>query len=172
MTRRPRKKLFFGFLAVYLVGVGFFYLSTVVRHDEQGDAQKKPSWTLKEKREKYSSLFWAGIPNMLKETRVDTGKYSNMSLGDYAGPASCEECHKDQYDAWLKHPHRFMNAIATRETVHGDFSERANMTYLGGTFSFYHKDDQYFMELVRGEIRRTYSVERTIGSRFLQYYVG
>ncbi|MDP6355098.1 MAG: hypothetical protein QF473_08365, partial [Planctomycetota bacterium] len=47
---------------------------------------------------------------------------SNASPSDYVGAESCRECHEKQHDGWMHHAHRKMNALATKETVLGDFS--------------------------------------------------
>ncbi len=43
---------------------------------------------------------------------------------------------------------------------------------MGGRATFYREDGQYRMKLVRGQVERTYSIFRTVGSWFFQYYVG
>ena len=73
---------------------------------------------------------------------------------------------------WSQHPHRWMNALATEETVKGDFDGQASITYLKGTATFYRQGDDYRMKLERDGVRRVYQVTQTIGSRFFQYCVG
>jgi predicted CXXCH cytochrome family protein len=65
-----------------------------------------------------------------------------------------------------------MNALADEVTVKGDFSGTAAISYRGGRATFYRQDDKFFMGLQRADVRRTYEVTQTIGSRFFQYYVG
>jgi predicted CXXCH cytochrome family protein len=117
------------------------------------------------------ALLWDGIPAEYQQGRQDTGDSSNIYRRDYAGPDACQNCHKQQYAGWSQHPHRWMNARAEGSLVKGDFSDR-RMAYLGGEVTFTKVDDSYRMRLKRGDIRREYAVDQTIGSRFFQYYVG
>lgn len=66
----------------------------------------------------------------------------------------------------------WMNALASAETVKGDFSDTAQLDYRGGRAEFRRDQAGDRMRLTRGPVRRGYSVTRTIGSRFFQYYVG
>ncbi|MFB3104245.1 MAG: hypothetical protein ACE1ZA_04880, partial [Pseudomonadales bacterium] len=97
---------------------------------------------------------------------------SNIHPTDYAGPESCKECHRNNYNDWFGHAHRRMNALAGEGTVEGDFSERAEISYLGGQARFLREGNGYRMDLARGSTHRRYEVTQTIGSRFFQYYVG
>lgn len=118
------------------------------------------------------SLWWDGIPDAIQENRVETGAESNITRADYSGPEACQKCHTANYDAWSKHPHRWMNALAGEATVKGDFSGNADIEYLGGKVHCDRDGDRYRMELARGNVRRLYEITQTIGSRFYQYYVG
>ncbi len=120
----------------------------------------------------HSILWWDSVPESLQQASVGPGPVSNIRFQDYQGPDSCEKCHSTRYQAWSKHSHRWMNAQANRETVKGDFSGQATIQYRGGRGTFFHRDGSYRMRLVRGELQRTYQIERTVGSRFFQYYVG
>lgn len=144
--------------------------------------------------------WWDPIPETLKEASVPlkpnlaagesrpvaaSGAASNIAFGDYSGPDSCRKCHPKQHAAWSEHPHRWMNTVATTETVLGDF-EQASAAYLGGRAAFFREpgvadvaeakpaatDSGYRMLLERDGVRRLYQVTQTIGSRFYQYYVG
>ena len=68
------------------------------------------------------TLWWDGLPADLRDHLVRTGEQSNVHPRDYAGPDSCKRCHKDKYESWSRHPHRWMNALADETTVKGDFS--------------------------------------------------
>ncbi|MBW3599209.1 MAG: cytochrome c family protein [Planctomycetes bacterium] len=117
-------------------------------------------------------FWWDAFPEPLREAAIATGPQSNMHRTDYAGPDSCRECHQENYEQWSRHPHRHMNALATAETVAGDFSGEQTIHYLGGEASFYREADGFRMKLERDETRIVYEVRQTIGSRFFQYYVG
>lgn len=117
-------------------------------------------------------LSWDGLTEAEREAGVLAAMVSNIRHRDYAGAESCRDCHRENYEKWTHHAHRLMNAEATDETVLGHFNDGPPMAYLGGTARFYQEAGQRFMKLERGDVRRTYRVTRTIGSRFTQYYVG
>lgn len=119
-----------------------------------------------------TTAWWSEAPGELRKDAVDTGTNSNILQADYTGPQACAECHQDKYDAWSLHAHRWMNATAIPAHVKGDFSGKAAIEYQGGVGTFYQEDGQYRMKLARGPVMRVYSVARTIGSRFFQYYTG
>ena len=117
-------------------------------------------------------MYWEKVPDRIRDGAVDTGERSNVRRRDYAGAESCQECHEDNYHGWAQHPHRFMSSMATKEFVLGDFSGNATIEYQGGIGRFYMEGDKYRMKLERGGKSWTYAVNRTIGSRFTQYYIG
>ncbi len=116
--------------------------------------------------------WWDEIPNDVMSRVVHSVGESNIHPDDYVGPESCKSCHQENYDAWSTHPHRWMNALATATTVKGDFSGDATISYRGGLARFFKKDDEYRMQLERGDVLRVYQITQTIGSRFFQYYIG
>lgn len=117
------------------------------------------------------TLWWDDIPEQLREDSRQAGPETNIHPGDYAGPDSCKGCHPKQYESWSKHPHRWMNSLVENTIVRGDFNNQ-QVSYLGGLVTFSRAAEQYRMRLERGDIRREYVVEQTIGSRLFQYYVG
>src|SRR5262245_46746161 len=40
------------------------------------------------------SLWWDGIPDEIKENRVETGTRTNIHRADYSGPQACQKCHE------------------------------------------------------------------------------
>jgi len=98
---------------------------------------------------------------------------SNITPESYVGAEACGRCHKENYGAWLDHPHRRMNQLASDETVLGDFAGR-EIQAAGGVARLEHTPGGPFtMTLERaGSPRRVYRVTRTIGSRFKQFYAG
>src|SRR4051794_8732103 len=63
---------------------------------------------------------WWDLPTPLaSQSGADT--HSNVKPSDYAGPSACQQCHPENHEAWSHHPHHWMNALATAETVRGDF---------------------------------------------------
>ncbi|MCM2369732.1 hypothetical protein [Aporhodopirellula aestuarii] len=106
-------------------------------------------------------------------TAINTSvEKSNIHPDDYSGPESCSECHAQNYASWATHSHRFMNAYANESTVKGDFSGNSTINYFDGLGEFYREDDEFRMRLTRDSIKRVYTINQTIGSRFTQYYVG
>jgi hypothetical protein len=118
-------------------------------------------------------LYWDGVPDELRTNSVKApDDYRNIRRADYSGPESCKECHKENYDAWRGHAHRLMNANATDETVRADFSAGLSLDYLGGVARFHMENGKRRMTLERDGVQRVYSITRTLGSRFFQYYIG
>jgi hypothetical protein len=86
--------------------------------------------------------------------------YSNVRRGDYVGPEVCGDCHEEKYETWAKSLHATMNQVAGEDSVKGDFSGRDPR--------FRREGDAFVMD-VKGA---TYRVTRTIGTKWLQEYVG
>jgi hypothetical protein len=117
-------------------------------------------------------LVWEGLSESDREAGLLAAMLSNIRRADYAGAESCRECHQENFEKWSRHPHRLMNALATDETVAGDFSGTHRMSYLGGEARFTQAGGTRRMTLSRAGVTREYRVTRTIGSRFTQYYAG
>ena len=95
---------------------------------------------------------------------------SNIHPDDYVGPEVCGECHEEQHQGWKNGLHRTMNSLG-EETV-GDFSG-VELSYAGGRARFYREGGQHLMALTSADgSERIFRVTRTIGSRYLQEYVG
>jgi len=118
------------------------------------------------------TLWWDDVSTSIRKVSTSNPNHSNIRSQDYAGPESCKKCHQENYDLWSSHAHRWMNALATEETVKGDFSGKASINYRGGEGTFYRDDGEYRMRLTRDHEERVYGIKQTIGSRFFQYYVG
>lgn len=180
---RPRHRItsIIIFIASILVVSGIA-LFAVAHRDKGGQISKtgQPSRpTIKPKSKANSRVhvseglvqWWDGFTDDLRKLHMQTAGPSNIHREDYAGPEACKNCHKKQYENWLEHPHRRMNARVEDFAVKGDFSGK-QMSYLGGTVTFYQSDNSYRMKLERGDSKREYVVDQTIGSRFFQYYIG
>lgn len=115
--------------------------------------------------------LWWGVRPAPSMTRAATpAPYSNIYRADYVGPKACVECHEDQHQGWSNGLHRRMNSLG--EAIVGDFSDVA-VSYAGGRARFFKNADRPFMELTDAEGKtRLFAVTRTIGSRYLQEYVG
>lgn len=118
-------------------------------------------------------LVWGGDHEYTEGLRQNSST-SNIHPADYAGPESCRKCHEDNYESWSSHAHRWMNVKAEEQSVKGDFSggESARIQYRGGLGEFYRKDGNYMMKLTRDKVVREFKINRTLGSRVHQYYIG
>jgi predicted CXXCH cytochrome family protein len=97
---------------------------------------------------------------------------SNILPSDYVGAKACESCHKERYAQWSQHPHSRMNQDATSKSIMGNF-DNAHIALPQGDVTFKHVGDAYTMTLARaGKTVRSYRVTRTVGSRFMQFYIG
>ncbi|HZU99661.1 MAG TPA: ammonia-forming cytochrome c nitrite reductase subunit c552 [Planctomycetota bacterium] len=96
---------------------------------------------------------------------------STIRPADYAGSEKCRDCHTEKFSDWSGHPHRLMNQDATKEAVRGDFSG-VQVAYQGGTVTFATEAAGFTMTLAKGSLTRKYLVTRSVGSRFMQMYVG
>jgi hypothetical protein len=83
------------------------------------------------------TLIWDPIKPQILEQLLPTSEISNIERRDYVGDSACVQCHQENHSQWSRHPHRFMNALATETTVFGDFSGNASMHYRGGLATFY-----------------------------------
>ncbi len=99
--------------------------------------------------------------------------YSNLRHDDYVGPKLCEDCHLKRYQQWQGNLHRKMNRLASEPgAVLGDFADR-RVPYADGTLILTTEKGEFFMSFAKqDQIIRRYRVTRTIGSRYLQEYVG
>lgn len=98
--------------------------------------------------------------------------YSNIYAADYVGPKRCGECHEDNYERWSRSLHRAMNRRAGDAVYLGDFGG-VELVYAGGSVRFDMTGDVPTMAFARdGAVVRRFAVTRTIGSRYLQEYVG
>ncbi len=122
--------------------------------------------------------LWWEEPGPPEAPRWASTRPSNIHPEDYLGAQACRNCHPKNYQAWSQHPHKGMNALASAETVKGDFSGQATIAYKGGKGSFLKQKGEkeqtakYLMILERPPIKRVYEIHQTIGIRFYQYYVG
>ncbi len=167
MTEKRRKFVWLELLVVAVaIGAGLWFVfgtSEPASLDSEAVAAPEPPDV---------DYLWDEVPDEIRESRLNSGESSNIRLIDYAGPESCKECHKRNYESWSQHSHRWMNAEVSEQTLKADFSGNAHIDYMGGHASFYTEDGEYRVRMERGDIRRTYRIVQTIGSRFFQSVVG
>ncbi|QEG43590.1 multiheme c-type cytochrome [Roseimaritima ulvae] len=117
-------------------------------------------------------FWWDKMPAGVEQVSFETGPPSNIHPDNYVGYESCQQCHKQNYQDWSVHPHRWMNALADDQTVKGDFSGKQTLRYLGGEARFEQQQGVYQMTLERDGVTLVYAIDQTLGSRFYQYYIG
>ena len=109
----------------------------------------------------------AGAPGPFTQTGS-----SNILPADYVGPSACASCHAAQFTAWSQSAHSKMNQNPSGDTVMADFGG-AHIAFQGGEVTFDRDGDAFQMTLTRGGTRvRSYRVTRTVGSRFMQFFIG
>jgi len=64
----------------------------------------------------------------------------------YVKSDSCRECHAHHYDTWHASHHRTMTQVPSQQTVIADFDNKV-IVHSGREFRFFHKGDEYFMEM-------------------------
>ena len=118
-------------------------------------------------------------PRILPSNDVDHSvTYSNILPGDYVGPHACAECHQQQFDAWKTHPHSCMNQLPNQQSVKGDFN--CELTLPTGKVEFKTEKDEQGKRLYKMYVYkdsdshpfREYVVTKTVGSRYIQSYIG
>lgn len=62
----------------------------------------------------------------------------------FVGSNQCRSCHKPEFDKWQQSHHRMAMAVATAETVLGDFTN-AEFEHYSVTTRFFMKEDKYFV---------------------------
>ncbi len=169
MLSRPLV-IWIGCLTAILILAGALY-DTAVREAPVTSTLASPTTSPRLQAFGNYTLWWDEVPQDVIDRAEKIELASNLRPQDYAGPESCQKCHKKQYEGWSNHSHRWMNALIEDARVLGNFDDEV-MAYLGGEVTFYKNDDRYCMKLARGEVTREYEITQTIGSRFFQYYVG
>jgi predicted CXXCH cytochrome family protein len=113
----------------------------------------------------------AGFPSPISGSDA----YSNIAASDYVGPRACAECHAKNYGRWQASLHAAMNrrTDVSDGAVIGDFGG-VGLDYAGGSVRFERDGAAYVMTLAPPShaTPRRFKVTRTIGSRYLQEYVG
>jgi hypothetical protein len=115
----------------------------------------------------------AADARVLADDAVDSSvTYSNILPADYVGPAACASCHKKNHDLWSHSPHSIMNQLPGAHSVQGNFKNQV-LELPTGSVRFTTEDGSYFMTVKKDEqILRRYRVTRTVGTRYMQFYIG
>lgn len=112
-------------------------------------------------------------PRCLSDDAIDWQQSaSNILPEDYVGPEACAGCHRHKYDLWSGHAHGRMNQLPSPASVRGDFAGQV-LRLPGAEVQFTTANGAYRMAIERGGAPlRRYEVTRTVGSRFMQFYIG
>jgi hypothetical protein len=89
------------------------------------------------------------------------------SFNDYAGDASCANCHRDIYQTHIKTAHFHTSEIATRKSIKGSFDPYKNrfLFNTGGEMVMENKDDSFFQTAyVNGVVKKSEPFDIVIGS--------
>jgi tetratricopeptide (TPR) repeat protein len=79
-----------------------------------------------------------------ERTRRFAAKGTMPSPAAFVGSESCRDCHRNEYDKWKGSHHQLAMAVASDDTVLGDFADTA-FDYFGVTTRFYKKDDRFMV---------------------------
>ncbi|MBS1796269.1 MAG: hypothetical protein JSS81_20625 [Acidobacteria bacterium] len=92
---------------------------------------------------------------------------------NYVKSENCLACHEDHFASWRRTYHSRMTQEARPGTVQGDFEKNNTLEYLGFKARMEKRGGQFFMNFTTPEGRsETVKIERTIGSRRIEQYVG
>ena len=171
-----RRRMLRAFLVLVLVLAGSVYAGLWLRQGPAPGAGSEPAVPGFSSSRFFSferfGLWWGEVSPEARAYTLDTGRYSNIEPADYMGAQECGKCHKEKFQSWSRHAHRWMNARASADHIRGDFAGQNAIAYLGGKGRFWRQGDQFFMAAERGLVKRVFKINRTIGSRYFQYYVG
>lgn len=104
-------------------------------------------------------------------TEEDYSPYHDIPNADYAGLASCVECHEEQHQEWLQSDHHLAMNPATEEFVLGDFNDTA-FEHFGQKFRFFKKGDEFWVNAPDADgAYKDMKVEYTFGHDPLQQYL-
>ncbi|MEM7145145.1 MAG: ammonia-forming cytochrome c nitrite reductase subunit c552 [Verrucomicrobiota bacterium] len=105
----------------------------------------------------------------VSEAALPTG---NDTAGLFVGAKKCAECHEEAFEEWAGSHHDHAMAVATEETVLGDFDD-AEFDHFGVKSRFFRKDDGSFWVNTPGPDGEPtdYPIEYTFGVYPLQQYL-
>ncbi len=106
--------------------------------------------------------------SVLKQTST---KKTEEAPFQFVGSESCMECHTNEFKSWQKSHHAHAMAVASEESVLGNFS---NIAYNDGdhTHRFFMKDGKYFVNTVGPDGNMAdFEITHTFGYTPLQQYL-
>ncbi len=113
-----------------LITLSFTGLSTALTSSSAGNGQQPPAPR-------------RGVIDDKEDT--NNRPIETMTRG-YVSSDSCQECHTHHYGTWHASHHRTMTQVPTKDSVIADFDNKV-LVHSGRQFRFFHKNDEYFMEM-------------------------
>ena len=111
------------------------------------------------------------LPLYVLKQQADPNTQPVVSAPTFIGSKACEKCHQREYKEWLESHHAKAMAVATVETVLGDFN---NVTFVnrGVESRFYHKNGKFLVYTrgPKGEMAE-FEITHTFGWFPLQQYL-
>lgn len=108
-----------------------------------------------------------------KAINIDGFRQDDIQLKqtEFVGSNTCVECHKSEYDLWLKSDHYFAMDTASESSILGDFNN-AELEREGQVHKLYQKDGEYFAftDGADGQMQE-FKVAYTFGAWPLQQYL-
>lgn len=90
---------------------------------------------------------------------------------EFVGSDACQQCHRDQYQAWTGSDHHHAFAPANSNTVKGQY-DNVTVTYTDGEAVFSQIDsDNYLITVNSTNAKQSYPVRYTLGHYPLQQYL-
>ena len=96
---------------------------------------------------------------------------SLLPTAQYAGRASCTECHAKQHDAWHGSDHDLAMQVADEKSVLGNFAN-TKFVYAGVTSTFFKRDGKYYVNTDGADGKLAdFEIKYAFGVRPLQQYL-
>ena len=112
-------------------------------------------------------VSWLGLLTCWSQTRASPAS-SSLS---YVGSAACAQCHRPEAELWHKSQHKHAMALATDQSVLGDFN-LATFSYYGTQSRFFRRDGKFFVETDGPDGKlATFQIKYTFGIYPLQQYL-
>lgn len=90
----------------------------------------------------------------------------------YAGAQSCKECHLSDFSVWEKSAHAHAMAIASPQTVQGDFTRDTTHIFDGQSYRMFVRDHNYFIEAPNSDgVAEVFDVDYVLGARQHENYL-
>jgi hypothetical protein len=131
-------------------------------------------------------LSGLGIPGLLLGAVATEPRRVDVRQLGYETSSRCVKCHPDHHRSWQATYHRTMTQDVSPTAVLGDFDD-AVVRYKGFEARMFRENDRFFMDVVdpkweharakgaawarSGEQRRTFQVDRLVGSHIEQVYL-